>query len=85
MKIIHWVRFWSIFYISKHFDRVSASSDKSLTYCGFRKPHPHINVSIIRLGFVEEVDKTIVVSYMINAANDAIKVYEKIAEHFNQE
>lgn len=70
---------------SRHFDRSSASSDKSLSYCGFRKPHPHINVSIIRLGFVDEVDKTTIVSYIIDAANDAIKVYEKIAEHFNQE
>jgi hypothetical protein len=34
---------------------------------------------------VDEVDKTTIVSYIIDAANDAIKVYEKIAEHFNQE
>ena len=70
---------------SKHFDRVSSLSDKSLTFCGFRKPHPHINVSIIRLGFMDDVDKSVVVSYMINSANDAIKVYEKILGYFQNE
>ena len=69
---------------SKHYDRSSSVSDKSLSYCGFRKPHPHISVSVIRLGFNDEVDSTVIVSYLINAAADAIKVYEKIAEHFNE-
>ena len=69
---------------SKHYDRSSSTSDKSLSYCGFRKPHPHINVSVIRLGFNDEVDSTVIVSYLINAATDAIKVYEKIAEHFKE-
>lgn len=70
---------------SKRYDRMSAASDKTLSYCGFRKPHPHINISIIRLGFVDEVDSTVVVSYMIDAVADALKVYEKIAEHFSEE
>ena len=69
---------------SKHYDRSSSTSDKSLSYCGFRKPHPHINVSVSRLGFNDEVDSTVIVSYLINAATDAIKVYEKIAEHFKE-
>jgi len=69
---------------SKHYDRSSSVSDKSLSYCGFRKPHPHISVSVIRLGFNDEVDSTVIVSYLINAAADAIKVYEKIAEHFKE-
>ena len=69
---------------SKHYDRSSSVSDKSLSYCGFRKPHPHISVSVIRLGFNDEVDSTVIVSYLINAAADAIKVYEKISEHFKE-
>ena len=28
-----------------------------LTFCGFRKPHPHINISIIRLGFKNPIEK----------------------------
>lgn len=69
---------------SKHYDRSSSVADKTLSYCGFRKPHPHINVSVIRLGFNNEVDKSVVISYLIDAASDAIKVYEKIAEHFKE-
>ena len=26
----------------------------NLNYCGFQKPHPHIDLSVIRVGFVEE-------------------------------
>jgi DNA-directed RNA polymerase subunit L len=57
--------------------------NKTLTFCGFRKPHPHIDESIIRLGFKNQVDKVTVISYIVNAAKDAITVYEKINKVFN--
>lgn len=60
----------------------STHYDKTLHYCGFRKPHPHINESIIRLGFKNPTEKLTVVTYITNAANDALRVYEKIATIF---
>ena len=36
--------------------------NKTLTYCGFRKPHPHIDESFIRLGFKSPTDKVNVVT-----------------------
>jgi DNA-directed RNA polymerase subunit L len=70
---------------SKHFDKSSSASDKSLTFCGFQKPHPHIDESFIRLAFVNEVDKDAVVVYLVNAIADAVRIYEKIATDFEQD
>ena len=56
--------------------------DKTLNYCGFRKPHPHIAESIIRIGFKNPTEKLTVVTYIVNAANDALRAYEKIATIF---
>jgi DNA-directed RNA polymerase II subunit RPB3 len=54
-----------------------------LTYCGFQKPHPHIDMCKLRIGFKEAiVDKGIVASYLTNAAEAAIKMYERIAMSF---
>jgi len=57
--------------------------DKSLNYCGFRKPHPHIDESIIRLGFKNPTDKVTVVSYIVNAAAEGIRIYDKISKVFD--
>ena len=69
---------------SKYFNKDSSTSDKSLTFCGFQKPHPHIDVSFIRLGFVNEVDKAAVIVYLVNTVADAVRIYEKIATDFEQ-
>lgn len=54
-----------------------------LTYCGFQKPHPHIDICKIRIAFKEAIsDKGIVASYLNNAAEAGIKMYERIAESF---
>ena len=56
--------------------------DKTLNYCGFRKPHPHIDISIIRLGFKAPTDIINVATYIVNAANEAIRIYTKIGKVF---
>lgn len=55
-----------------------------LTYCGFRKPHPHQSVSYIRLGFKAPTDKSEVVSYIANACATATVVFERIAAEFGE-
>jgi DNA-directed RNA polymerase subunit L len=63
---------------TKHFN-------KTLTYCGFRKPHPHIDLCIIRLAFKEPItDMGKIVIYLIDAADDAVAIYKKISESFAQ-
>ena len=56
--------------------------DKTLNYCGFRKPHPHIDESLIRIGFKNPTDKVTVISYIVNAAAEAIHIYAKIQQVF---
>jgi DNA-directed RNA polymerase alpha subunit len=57
---------------------------KALTYCGFIKPHPHIDVSKLRLGFKEPMEVASVISYLLNAADEAIKVFMKIEVVFKE-
>jgi len=54
----------------------------SVTYCGFRKPHPHIDMSMIRIGFKEQTDKISTISYLTSSANDAIVCYQKMMTIF---
>jgi len=70
---------------SKRFVKNSSNSDESLTFCGFQKPHPHIDVSFLRLGFVNEVDQTTVISYLVKAVEEAVGVYDKIATYFEKD
>jgi DNA-directed RNA polymerase subunit L len=51
---------------------------KAVTYCGFRKPHPHIDNSVIRIAFKEQTDRISATSYFSNAANEAITCYRKL-------
>jgi DNA-directed RNA polymerase subunit L len=56
-----------------------------LTYCGFQKPHPHIDICKIRLGFKDPIEISNIVTYLVDVAEDAIKVYEKIMGSFKLE
>ena len=55
---------------------------KELTFCGFRKPHPHINSSILKLGFKEDVDNNTIITKIVNACVEGIKIYEEIRGNF---
>lgn len=58
--------------------------DKTLTFCGFNKPHPHLNTSIIRVAFTTEVDKTTIVTYINNSIDFAITYFKKLLPHFGE-
>tara|TARA_Y100001958_G_scaffold159501_1_gene161310 strand:+ start:5399 stop:6526 length:1128 start_codon:yes stop_codon:yes gene_type:complete len=70
---------------SKYYDKPNKSPEKILTYCGFRKPHPHIDESIIRLGFKNTIEPSEVIAYLVGAAQDANAIYDKIQEEFSSE
>ena len=54
----------------------------AVTYCGFRKPHPHIDISMIRIAFKEQTDKISAISYLTSSANEAIVCYQKLLKVF---
>jgi DNA-directed RNA polymerase subunit L len=62
------------------------AEDQTVTYCAFRKIHPHNPDSMIRVGFAETVgvDEGIVAEYITTCARDAIVVYEHIRDQFRE-
>ena len=55
----------------------------SLTYCGFQKPHPHIDLSIIRVGFAEENIQADEVRNLLEVVcYTAINIFKKIKNDF---
>ena len=59
------------------------NGDKILNFCGFRKPHPHINESFIRISFKIETEITKVNELIIEACEKSIKIYQKLMINFN--
>lgn len=56
---------------------------KRLAYCGFRKPHPHIPESIIRLAFKsEEATPQSARSLVVAACDEAVQSVEALAATF---
>lgn len=62
------------------------AEDQTITYCAFRKVHPHNPDSMIRIGFAETVgvDEGIVAQYITTCARDAIAVFEHIRDQFRE-
>jgi DNA-directed RNA polymerase alpha subunit len=55
---------------------------KVLTYCGFKKNHPHDTYSIIRVAFIEAVEKTSIKGYLKECVDDAIQLFTKLKKDF---
>ena len=55
---------------------------KILTYCGFKKMHPHDTHSIVRIAYKEPVDKAMINLNLTNCITDSVGVFEKIASKF---
>ena len=54
------------------------NGDKILTYCGFKKFHPHDDDSVIRIAFSQPADKRMVGQYIKEAAVAAKDVFKKV-------
>lgn len=72
-KIIEYVLY------SKYFEGL-----KKLTYCGFKKMHPHDTYSIIRIAYYEEPTITILKENLNDCLLTSIKLFEKIKQLFNK-
>jgi DNA-directed RNA polymerase subunit L len=51
---------------------------KSLTYCGYKKMHPHDSDSIIRLAYKEGVDVSFIKQNLLECVSDAIQIYKRV-------
>ena len=53
-----------------------------MNFCGFRKPHPHIDESLIRVGFKDPASKEDLVG-MLSASILALRsVFQQIVDFF---
>lgn len=68
------------FLYSKYFD--VTLDRKILTYCGFKKMHPHDSDSIIRVSFKQAVDKSVVNGYIQDCIKDSVQVFGNIKSKF---
>jgi DNA-directed RNA polymerase subunit L len=57
-------------------------STKILHFCGFKKPHPLIDKSLIRVGFIEKTDKTKLIEYLNICCDNLINIYTIIYNTF---
>jgi len=59
--------------------------DKTVSFCGFRKPHPHSTDSLIRIAFHNQIDKVGVSGYIQGACDSAITAFTKMMEQLGGE
>lgn len=55
---------------------------KILSYCGFKKLHPHDSDSIIRIAYIEPIEKHLMKQHLRDACTDAADVFLKIDKMF---
>ena len=55
-----------------------------LTFCGFKKMHPHDTYSIIRVAYTSPVEKSSVKGHLRECIDDAILVYTKMKKGFSR-
>jgi len=55
-----------------------------LTYCGFKKFHPHDTYSLIRLAYKQPVDKSTIKGHLAECIADAISVYARLKKDFSK-
>jgi DNA-directed RNA polymerase subunit L len=55
-----------------------------LTFCGFKKMHPHDNYSIIRLAYREAVEKSNIKGHLKECIDEAIQIYTKLKKDFTK-
>jgi DNA-directed RNA polymerase subunit L len=60
------------------------SGDKSLSFVGFRVPHPHIPNGVIRLAFEAASDTATVSQYLTFAAESVITTFTNIQKKFKE-
>jgi DNA-directed RNA polymerase subunit L len=57
---------------------------KMLTFCGFKKMHPHDNDSIIRVAYTEPVEKATIKGHMKECIADAKYIFGKIKKELSK-
>jgi DNA-directed RNA polymerase subunit L len=60
------------------------AGSRTLSFCGFRKNHPHDTHSMIRMAFRAPTDVDVVHAYLIQAARDSAAVFESLISQIHR-
>ena len=60
------------------------AGSRTISFCGFRKNHPHDTHSMIRMAFNAPTDVDIVNTYLIQAARDSAAVFQSLISQINR-
>jgi DNA-directed RNA polymerase subunit L len=55
---------------------------KTISFCGYKKMHPHDSESIIRLAYFDPVDANVIKQNLKECTLELLKIYEKIQKEF---
>jgi DNA-directed RNA polymerase subunit L len=83
-KVLEYILYTKYYQIDKA-NTEEQTSTNNLTYCGFSKPHPHINQSIVRIAFINNKDKIDLVTLLVGVADIATIIYKTIGDEFKTE
>jgi DNA-directed RNA polymerase subunit L len=56
--------------------------DKTLSFCGFKKFHPHDTTGTVRIAFVQPTDINMIKQHLHYAFSEATKLYKTIGKLF---
>jgi DNA-directed RNA polymerase subunit L len=70
-KILEWVLYVS-YYLAKEMG--GKMEVPVMSFCAFRKAHPHDDEATLRIAFVEETDKGEIQGYLLAGLNESRKV-----------
>jgi len=77
------------FLYAKFYEKKTTETDElthkdMLTYCGFKKFHPHDEYSIIRVAYTNPVEKSTIKGHIKECIDDSIEVYTKLKKEFTK-
>ena len=68
--------------VIEYFMLIKFYETKILTYCGFKKLHPHDTYSFIRVAYKDAVDNSVIKGHLKECLDESIRVFSKIKKMF---
>ena len=81
-KTLEWFLYSKYFLSVSENDRKGVKENGLLTYCGFKKFHPHDHDSTIRVAYKDPVVVATIQEHLANCIDDAVKTFAAIKKEF---
>lgn len=65
------------------FETYFAGESRELSFCGFKKYHPHDPFGVVRIAYVKMPDKSLIKLHLKTVVNESKKVFEEIRMKFH--